>query len=67
MNISNTTNGEYLDPSVRWTDKLTLCANGDIIEDFTGKVVGHSSPEVYREVINEMNKPVSFSIVSKLR
>lgn len=53
---------DWLDPSVRWTDKLTLCANGDIIESFTGKVIGHSSPEVYQQCVNEMKKSVSFSI-----
>lgn len=39
-------NTNYLDPSVRWTDKVTLCANGDIIEDFTGKNVGHITSDV---------------------
>lgn len=34
-------NSNYLDSSVRWTDKVALCHNGDIIETFTGKVVGH--------------------------
>lgn len=45
-------NRNYLDPSVRWTDKLTLCANGDIVEDFTGKIVGHITPNV-EEADNE--------------
>lgn len=48
----NNLNTNYLDPSVRWTDKLTLCANGDIIEDFTGKIVGHITPKNFK-VTNE--------------
>lgn len=35
----------FLDSSVRWTDKVTLCANGDIVEYFSGKIVGHVTPE----------------------
>lgn len=45
----------YLDSSVRWTDKLTLCANGDIIEDFTGKIVGHITSDIMEAIDNETN------------
>lgn len=49
----NNLNGNYLDSSVRWTDKLTLCPNGDIVEDFSGKIVGHVTPDVYEEITKE--------------
>lgn len=47
----NNLDSNYLDSPVRWVDKLTLCANGDIIEDFSGKVVGHITPDVYKEIV----------------
>lgn len=46
----NNIDSNYLEPSVRWTDKVTLCANGDIVEDFSGKVVGHVTLDVYEEI-----------------
>ena len=49
----NNFNGDYLDSSVRWTDKVTLCANGDIIENFTGKVVGHITSDVKEAIDND--------------
>lgn len=51
----NNLNSNYLDPSIRWTDKLTLCANGDIVEDFTGKIVGHITSDVKEAIDNEVN------------
>ena len=57
----NNFNGEYLDPSVRWTDKVTLCTNGDIIEDFTGKIVGHVTPNVYEEITKNETLSISFN------
>lgn len=50
----------YLDPSVRWTDKVTLCANGDIIEDFSGKIVGHITPDFYEEITKNETHLISF-------
>lgn len=53
-------NSNYLDPSIRWTDKLTLCANGDIVESFSGKIVGHVTPEVYKEVTKNETLSIGF-------
>lgn len=47
----NNLNSNYLDSSVRWTDKVTLCHNGDIVEDFTGKVVGHVDQQMYEKIV----------------
>ena len=51
----------YLDSSVRWTDKVTLCANGDIVEDFSGKIVGHITPDVYKEITKNETMAISFN------
>lgn len=56
----NNLNTNYLDPSIRWTDKLTLCANGDIVEDFTGKIVGHITQDVYKEITKNETRSISF-------
>lgn len=43
----NTTQGnceDYLSEKIRWTDKLSIKINGDII-DFEGRVVGHINLE----------------------
>ena len=50
----------YLDPSVRWVDKVTLCANGDIVEDFSGKIVGHLTSDVYKEITKNETFLMSF-------
>ena len=59
----NNSDRNYLDPSIRWTDKLTLCANGDIVEDFSGKIVGHVTPDIYNEIAkNETYCSISFDL-----
>lgn len=56
----NNIDSNYLEPSVRWTDKVTLCANGDIVEDFSGKVVGHVTPDVYEEITKNETLSMGF-------
>lgn len=53
-------NRTYLDPSVRWTDKLTLCTNGDIVEDCSGKIVGYVIPKIYREITKNETRSIGF-------
>jgi len=51
-----TNNCEWYTSDIRWTDKLSVTANGDII-DFDGRVVGHMNLELYmscgKETTNE--------------
>lgn len=56
----NNLDSNYLDSSVRWTDKVTLCANGDIVEDFSGKIVGHITPDAYKEITKNETFLISF-------
>ena len=49
----NNLDSNYLESSVRWVDKVTLCANGDIVEDFSGKIVGHVTSDIYKEIIKK--------------
>lgn len=46
----NNLNRTYLHPPISWTDKLTICANGEIVEDCSGKIVGYVKPKVYKEL-----------------
>lgn len=46
----NNLDSNYLESSVRWIDKVTLCANGDIVKDFSGKIVGHVTSDTYKEI-----------------
>lgn len=57
----NNLNYNYLDSSVRWTDKVTLCANGDIVEDFSGKIVGHITSDTYKEITKNEPSAISFN------
>lgn len=43
----HTNNCEWYTSDIRWTDKLSVTANGDII-DFDGRVVGHIDLEIMK-------------------
>jgi hypothetical protein len=43
-------NRTHFDSYISWTDKLTICPNRDIVEDCSGKIVGHVIPKVYKEL-----------------
>ena len=56
----NDLDSNYLESSVMWTDKVTLCANGDIVEDFSGKIIGHVTSDTYKEITKNETSAISF-------
>lgn len=40
--------------------KATLCTNGDIVEDFSGKIIGHVTTDTYKEITKNETFAISF-------
>lgn len=51
---------EYIN-TVNWPDKVTLCINGDIVDDFSKEIIGHVTPDVCKEITKNETFLISFS------